>query len=225
LLKGVAASDALLVALKPFLDGADFAAAGMRRDAIRADFSRRFNLAPAQPWLLTVAMMRDGDKYSSPWQLLIVGDGPARLRVEEALQPLARERVHFAGARTPQELPDYYAAADLFVWPAINEAYGMSLLEAQAAGLPVVAGAVGGVPFIVEHEQSGLLTPPGDSDSFAAAMRGLLRDPARRRAMGDRALETVANHHDVASASATLDSTLRDVIARRRRKAEALRQA
>jgi glycosyltransferase involved in cell wall biosynthesis len=145
--------------------------------------------------------------------------------VEEALQPLPRDRVRFAGARTPQELPDFYAAADLFVWPAINEAYGMSLLEAQAAGLPVVAGATGGVPFIVEHEQSGLLTPPGDSDSFAAALRGLLRDAARRRMMGDRALETVANHHDVASASATLDSTLRDVLARRRRKAEALRQA
>jgi glycosyltransferase involved in cell wall biosynthesis len=239
LLKGVAAPDALLIALKPFLDGADFAAAGMRRDGIRADFSRRFNLALDQPWLLTVAMMRDGDKYSSyrvlaqalqkltdiPWQILIVGDGPARPRVEEALQPLQRERVRFAGARTPQELPDFYAATDLFAWPAINEAYGMSLLEAQAAGLPVVAGAVGGVPFIVEHEQSGLLTPPGDSDSFAAALRGLLRDAARRRIMGDRALETVANHHDVASASATLDSTLRDVVARRRRKAEALRHA
>lgn len=239
LLKGVAALDALLVPLKPFLDGADFAAAGMRRDGIRADFAGKYNLAPDQPWLLTVAMMRDGDKYSSyrvltqalqkltdiPWQILIVGDGPARLRVEEAVQPLPQERVRFAGARTPQELPDFYAAADLFVWPAINEAYGMSLLEAQAAGLPVVAGATGGVPFIVEHGQSGLLTPPGDSDSFAAAMRGLLRDAARRRTMGDRALETVANHHDVASASATLDSTLRDVVARRRRKAEALRQA
>lgn len=238
-LKSAVASDALLVSLKPFLDGADFAAAGMRRDGIRADFARRFNLAASQPWLLTVAMMRDGDKYSSyrvlaqalqrltdiPWQILIVGDGPARARVEELLQPLRPDRVRFAGARLPQELPDYYAAADLFVWPAINEAYGMSLLEAQAAGLPVVAGASGGVPSIVEHEQSGLLTPPGDSDSFAAALRGLLRDAARRRVMGNRALETVANQHDVASASATLDSTLRDVVARRRRKAEALRLA
>jgi len=238
-LKGVVAADALLVPLRPFLDGADFAAAGMRRDGIRSDFARRFNLAPSQPWLLTVAMTREGDKYSSyrvlaqalqrltdiPWQILIVGDGPARARVEELFQPLQPDRVRFAGARLPQELPEYYAAADLFVWPAINEAYGMSLLEAQAAGLPVVAGASGGVPFIVEHERSGLLTPPGESDSFAAALRGLLRDAARRRTMGDRALETVANQHDIASASATLDSTLRDVVARRRRKAEALRQA
>ncbi|HEY7688697.1 MAG TPA: glycosyltransferase family 4 protein [Dongiaceae bacterium] len=238
-LKGIAGSNALLVPLRPFLDGADFAAAGMRRDSIRAEFARRFNLAAAQPWLLAVAMMRDGDKYSSyrvlaqalqrltdmPWQLLVVGDGPVRPRVEEAFAPLPGERVRYAGARTPQELPDCYAAADLFVWPAINEAYGMSLLEAQAAGLPVVAGATGGVPYIINHDHSGLLTPTGDVEAFAAAIRELLRDTARRRAMGDKALETVASHHDVASAAATLDRTLRDVIARRRRKTETLRQA
>jgi glycosyltransferase involved in cell wall biosynthesis len=238
-LKPVAAPGVLLVPLKPFLDGADFAAAGMRRDAIRVEFARRFGMAAGQPWLLTVAMMRDGDKYSSyrvlghalqqlsdqPWQLLIVGDGPARKRVEELFEPLARERVRFAGARLPEELPDFYGAADLFVWPAINEAYGMSLLEAQAAGLPVIAGASGGVPSIVSHEATGLLTSPGNIDAFAAALRGLLRDPVRRRAMGDRALEIVAGQHDVASAAATLDSSLRDVAARRRRKAETLHQA
>jgi glycosyltransferase involved in cell wall biosynthesis len=238
-LKPVAAPGALLVPLKPFLEGADFAAAGMRREAVRGEFARRFDLAPDRPWLLTVAMMREGDKYSSyrvlghalqqltdqPWQLLVVGDGPARKRIEELFAPIARERVRFAGARLPEELPEFYAAADLFPWPAINEAYGMSLLEAQAAGLPVVAGASGGVPSIVTHEITGLLTPPGDIDAFAAALRGLLRDPARRRTMGDRALEIVAGQHDVASAAATLDSTLRDVMARRRRKAEGLRQA
>lgn len=238
-LKPVVASGALLAPLKPFLDGADFAAAGMRRDAIRAEFARRFGMSADQPWLLTVAMMREGDKYSSyrvlshalqqltdqPWQLLVVGDGPARKRVEEIFAPLAQDRVRFAGARLPEELPDFYGAADLFVWPAINEAYGMSLLEAQAAGLPVIAGASGGVPSIITHDVTGLLTSPGDIDAFAAALRGLLRDAARRRTMGDRALEIVAGRHDVASAAATLDSTLRDVVARRRRKAETLRQA
>ena len=95
----------------------------------------------------------------------------------------------------------------------------------RPAGLPVIAGASGGVPSIVTHDVTGLLTSPGDIDAFAAALRGLLRDAARRRTMGDRALEIVAGRHDVASAAATLDSTLRDVVARRRRKAETLRQA
>jgi glycosyltransferase involved in cell wall biosynthesis len=238
-LMGVAAPDAQLVVLRPFLEGADFAAAGMRREETRAAFARRFDLAAETPWLLTVAMMRDGDKYSSyrvlaqamqrlsdqPWQLLIVGDGPARPRVEDLFRPLDRSRIRFAGARLLEDLPDFYAAADLFLWPAINEAYGMSLLEAQAAGLPAVAGASGGVGAIIDHGRTGLLTPPGDIDGFAAAVRELLRDPERRRAMGDSALESVAATHDVASAAATLDRTLRDVVARRRRKAEALRQA
>ena len=53
------------------------------------------------------------------------------------------------GALPAAALPEIYAAADLYVWPACNEAYGMALLEAQAAGVPVVAGAEGGVPDIV----------------------------------------------------------------------------
>ena len=68
------------------------------------------------------------------------------------------------------------AAADLYLWPAINEAYGMAFLEAQAAGLPVIAGRTGGVPAVVAADETGLLTPVGDAHAFAAAV-GL---PARR---------------------------------------------
>ena len=239
-LKPVVAPGALLAPLKPFLDGADFAAAGMRRDAIRTEFARRFGMAADRPWLLTVAMMREGDKYSSyrvlghalqqltdqPWQLLVVGDGPARKKVEEIFGPLAQDRVRFAGARLPEELPDFYGAADLFVWPAINEAYGMSLLEAQAAGLPVIAGAV--------RRRAVDRHPRCHRPADVAGRHRRLRRGAARIAAGCgaaaapwaiAALEIVAGRHDVASAAATLDSTLRDVVARRRRKAETLRQA
>ncbi len=59
-------------------------------------------------------------------------------------------------------------AADLFVWPAINEAFGMALLEAQACGTPVIAGASGGVPAIIADGETGWLSPPGDVAAFAA---------------------------------------------------------
>jgi glycosyltransferase involved in cell wall biosynthesis len=231
-LAGATRRDAILVMLKPFLDGADFAAAANRRISSRAELAKRFGLDAGAPWLLTVAMMRQGDKFASyrvlasalgtlrdrAWQLLVVGDGPARTDVEALFAPLGRGRVHFAGARLPEELPSFYAPADLLIWPAINEAYGMTLLEAQAAGVPVIAGASGGVPTIVAGDRTGLLTPPGDAAAFAAAVRLLLDDPARRQEMGETARELVAENHDIGTAARILDRTIQDAINRHRRR-------
>ncbi|MGH6931825.1 MAG: glycosyltransferase family 4 protein [Dongiaceae bacterium] len=214
------------IILKPFLDGADFAAAATQREQCRAALAARHRLDPERPWLLTVAMMRDGDKLASyrvlgealdllldqPWHLLVVGDGLARPAVEAALARLRPQRVRFAGMRLPEEMPDIYAGADLLVWPAINEAYGMTLLEAQAAGIPVVAGASGGVPAIVAVDRTGLLTPPGNAEGFAAGVRTLLEDPGLRRRMGAAALDLVAEEHDVASAARLLDRAVRDAV-------------
>ena len=102
-------------------------------------------------------MMRHGDKLDSyrllaaslamlsdlDWSLDIVGDGEARGEVAAALAPLG-PRVRWRGALDEAGVADALANSDLFVWPAINEAFGMALLEAQASGLPVVAGASGG---------------------------------------------------------------------------------
>ena len=217
-----------IVSLKPFLAAAAFAAAGRRRGATRDALAQQWRLEPRQPWLLTVAMMRTGDKLASyrlladslgrvaalPWHLLIVGDGAARPAVESAFASLGPDRIRFLGARPPEELPDLYAAADLHVWPAVNEAYGMALLEAQAAGLPVVAGAFGGVPAIVADGATGLLATPGDAGGFALAVRQLLEDPARRQMLGAAAAERIAREHDIASAAGVLDETIRRAAAR-----------
>src|SRR5262245_24778567 len=132
----VDSASAIVVMLKPFIDGADFAAAANRRDELRTELARRFGLDPSHPWLLAVGMMREGDKLASyrtladalghlgdmGWQLLVVGDGPARPAVEAAFSVLARGRVRYAGARLLDELPAFYGVGDLLVWPAINEA-------------------------------------------------------------------------------------------------------
>ena len=89
----------------------------------------------------------------------------------------------WAGALGPAALARRLAAADLCVWPAVNEAFGMALLEAQASGLPVVAGASGGVGEIVAAGASGLLVPPGDATGFAAAVRRLIVDRGLRAAL------------------------------------------
>ena len=211
--------------LAPFLDATPFRDAAAQRDGARANLAAELGIPADPPWLLTVAMMRPGDKLTSyrqlaaalarvaerDWQLLIAGDGPARSAVAEAFAWATPGRVHFLGARPGDRLPALYAASDILVWPAHNEAYGMALLEAQAAGLPVLAGASGGIASIVRNGRTGVLTPPGDIAAFAAALDNLLAAPAQRHAMARAARTTVAAEHDLDQAAARLDAILTEV--------------
>lgn len=208
--------------LAPFTDTAPFATAAGRRADHRQALCVRFGLAPETPLLLAVGMMRDGDKLASyrvlaealgriadrGWTLLIVGDGPARTETEKAFARFDSGRVIYAGAAAPEALPAFYAAADVMVWPAVNEAYGMAMLEAQAAGLPVVAGRTGGVPDVVRDGETGVLCPVGDAAAFANAVAALLEDTDRLRAMRQRALSLTTAHNDIAAASDRLDEIL-----------------
>jgi glycosyltransferase involved in cell wall biosynthesis len=208
--------------IRPFTDVAPFAAAAAQRERHRAGLAARFALDPDRPWLLAVAMMRAGDKLASyrvlaealtalreaPWQLLVVGDGPARREVEALLAPLGDGRVRWAGVQPPDALAPFYAGTDLLVWPAVREAFGLAILEAQAAGLPVVAGNAGGVPDIVRDGLTGRLAGEGDAAAFAAATADLLHLPGARAAMRRAALEITARDHSIAVAAAQLDAIL-----------------
>lgn len=178
--------------------------------------------------LLAVGMMRTGDKLASyrvlgaalarvpgDWRLTVVGDGPARGEVETALAPIAG-RVTWRGTLDTAALDAAYAAADLLVWPAVNEAFGMALLEAQAAGLPVVAGDTGGVSAIVRPGETGLLVPVGEAAPFAEAVARLVADPERRRALGARAAAVTRAEHGLPAAAARLDAALRPLVERAR---------
>ena len=94
------------------------------------------------------------------------------------------------------------------VLPSVNEAYGLVLLEAQAAGLPVVAGRSGGVPDIVVDGETGLLSPEGDALAFAIALDGLLADPAQASRMGAAAAQKALREHDIARARSKLQRIL-----------------
>ncbi|WP_119303094.1 glycosyltransferase family 4 protein [Dongia deserti] len=208
-----------LVDLPPFLDLKRFAPALPDHATARATLVRRWKVDEASPWLLAVGMMRVGDKLASYRVLaealkraklkrpllLIAGDGEARSEVKAAFKD-APCGVRFLGKIAPDELVLLYAAADLLVWPAINEAFGMALLEAQACGLPVLAGASGGVPGIVADGKTGFLVPPGDATAFAAALRRAFT--CDLPAMGRAARHKVERRHDIAAASATFARTL-----------------
>ena len=213
---------ARMFALPPFLDPEPLAAAAARRAPVRAALAARYDLDPTRPWLLTVAMMRRDVKLQSyrelaaalgslaerPWTLLIVGDGEARSDVEASFAGFGAERVRFLGERTPEALAELYAAADLYLWPAVGEAYGMALLEAGAAGLPVVAGAIGGVPDIVIDRRTGLLARANDPRDFADHVATLLDDPALRQALGAAASSFVASERSLGAAQEILERAL-----------------
>jgi glycosyltransferase involved in cell wall biosynthesis len=142
------------------------------------------------------------------WQLLVVGDGPARPAVEAMLRSIGGDRVRFAGLVPEDALPPLYAAADLYVWPAVREAYGIALLEAQAAGLPVVAGREGGVPEVVADGHGAVLTAPRDASAFAGAVRGMLERPDRRHAMAEAAARFAHDERGIEHAAAQLAAAL-----------------
>ncbi|HEY1794478.1 MAG TPA: glycosyltransferase family 4 protein [Stellaceae bacterium] len=171
--------------------------------------------------LIAVAMMRPGDKLASyqvlgtsltrlldlDWVLEVVGDGLARDEVAAALAPLGG-RVTWRGALPSPQVAARLAEADICVWPAINEAFGLALVEAQASGLPVVAGNSGGVGDIVADGTTGMLVPAGDAEAFAEAVRGLILDPGRRAAMGATARDKALREHDIGAAADRLGAVI-----------------
>jgi glycosyltransferase involved in cell wall biosynthesis len=129
-----------------------------------------------------------------PPHLLIVGDGPERPAIEETVRKLGLvESVTLAG-QVPSAEP-YYGIADVCVLSSLSEGSPNALLEAMAAGVPVVSTAVGGVPEMVTHGESALLIQPGDCQAMTNAIAALLADAALVRKLADRARQLVLERH------------------------------
>ena len=118
--------------------------------------------------------------------VIVVGGGSEAAPLEAATRRQTPHlRVAFVGARPHADVARFYAAAEIFLLPSLRqEGLPTTLLEAMASRLPVVAMRAGGTPSGVAHDETGLLVPLGDVRAFAAALRALVADPDRRRAMG-----------------------------------------
>ncbi|KQV70432.1 glycosyltransferase family 4 protein [Rhizobium sp. Root1220] len=195
--------------LKPFIDTAAFDV-----NAPSGASSQR---------LIAIAMMRAGDKMDSymmlaaalrflrdrPWTLAIIGDGPMREDVERQFAEFAPGRIQWLGELGGAEIADELRNSGIYVWPGCGEAYGLAYLEAQAAGLPVVAQKTAGVPDVVEAGVTGYLTPSNDIAAYAAAIGALLDDPFKRSSMGDSARHFVLGERSLEIAAVKLDTILR----------------
>jgi glycosyltransferase involved in cell wall biosynthesis len=176
--------------------------------------------------LLSVGMLRGGDKFRSytelaealehlttdNWQLIIVGDGPNADQIKSLFAPFGN-RIIFAGQLSETQLASVYKAADIYVWPAYGEAFGMAFLEAARAGLPVVACAVRGVPDVVKNGETGLLVPASDMQAFATAIDQLAENPDRCSEMGRNGAEFVCEERGLKQASDAISVHIEKVTA------------
>jgi glycosyltransferase involved in cell wall biosynthesis len=110
-------------------------------------------------------------------------------------------------------VPELLSASDIFVLASDWEGHPLSVMEALAAGLPVVATSAGGVPELVADRVTGILVPPGDVRALAAALRLLVQNPRRRRELGEAG--RVASERFEASAMAAAYATLFEEVLRR----------
>jgi glycosyltransferase involved in cell wall biosynthesis len=106
-------------------------------------------------------------------------------------------RVHFLGLRT--DIPDVLGAADIFVLGSDYEGNPLSVIEAMAAGLPIVSTAVGGVPELLQNGKEGFIVQPGNADGLSEAMVTLLNDSNLRRMMGVAAAVRAKAKFDVSA--------------------------
>lgn len=140
------------------------------------------------------------------FHLLLVGDGGRRTVLESMVRRLdLGPMVHFLGRRT--DVSDILADADIKVLSSRSEGLPAAIMEAMAAGLPVVATAVGGVPELVQDGQTGLLVPPSDPAALADALAALLDDAGRRHRLGRAGQQRLQTHFRLETQVTALEQT------------------
>lgn len=130
------------------------------------------------------------------FSLQIVGDGSERASLEQLARTLnCTNRIHFLGQQ--HDIESRLGQASMFVLPSLSEGISLTLLEAMARGLPVIATRVGGTPEVIQDGVSGLLVPVGDAMSMANAIAEVVLDPKRGQQMGQKGRERVEQSFDV----------------------------
>jgi len=171
-------------------------------------FVGRLDPVKGVPVLLDAFALVLRDRPSA--RLTLVGDGPGREAAQLQVETLALgHAVHFAGHATAAEVGEYLAAADVFVLPSFFEGIPVSLMEAMAAQVPVVASQLPGIAELVEHGEHGYLVPAGHTEQFAERITALLSQPALRQRMGVAGRAKVQAEFYVAAAAGELHRLFR----------------
>ncbi len=191
------------------------------------DVRREFGISPSDTVVVYVASLatRKGHAYllegfeqiareRAHLKLVLVGDGPLRAELREWSASHGLEsRIVFTGQR--MDIADILSIATVFVSPALNEAFGIVLIEAMFSGLPCVATRVGGVPEVVDDGITGILVAPADPRALADGIRTLLSDPDRARKLGAAGRQKVLAAFSADQYAAKLEALYRGLIAQK----------
>jgi glycosyltransferase involved in cell wall biosynthesis len=158
---------------------------------------------------LRIALDKDPDL-----SLVVVGDGDLRNEYHHLTEELGlEENVIFAGDVSDDKLPQHYALADALVLPSkdMSEGFGLTLLEANASGKPVIASRVGGIPSVVQNGHNGLLVPPNEPGELARAILQLKNNPREVEQMGHNG-RLFARLHDWSIVASQTEQVYKDVL-------------
>ncbi len=194
-------------------------------ETVREEARRELGIEPGAPVIGTVGRLEPVKAYpvlmaameqvlgvAPEARVLMVGDGSERGMLEaDACERGISHRVIFAGTRT--DVPRMLAAMDLFVLCSHSEGLSISLMEAMAAGLPVVATEVGGNPELVEYGTTGLLVPPRDPEMLAAAILFLIRHPQCCRTLGSAGRQRVIERFSADAMAAKYADLYEEILA------------
>lgn len=148
------------------------------------------------------------------WRLLMVGDGPERETLTAQAKRLnIEDRITLKGWTTRSILPSIYRDADIFVLPSRDEGMANVLLEAMAAGLPVIGTDVAGTSEVIINNKTGLLVPPENADALASAIINLIDNSSRRETFGRAARECIETSYSWTSSAAQWSKIIENVIA------------
>lgn len=192
--------------------------------ALKKQLAERHKFDLNKVWLITVAMMRVGDKSTSYkqlaealsgidmdlWQLVAIGDGGNFTQIQRFFKPLAAN-CFFTGELDREAIHRWLSCGDIFTWPAVNEAYGVALLEALAAGLPAVVQNYGGVASIVEHNRTGYVANPNKRGEFGRLLTALISDEKRRKDMAAESIKKFATEHSYHAAVNSINAICNNV--------------
>jgi len=172
------------------------------------------NLSPVKDHMTVIKCLQILHGARKHMHLVLAGDGPLRAELERAAIEMGlKAHVHFLGRRT--DVPAILADADIFVLSSLTEGLSNALLEAMAAGKPVVATRVGGNPEVVVEGVTGLLVPSRDSTAMSAAILRLSESPELRIAMGSAGRERVAGYFSLSTMVAQYTEAIAQAVAER----------
>ena len=149
------------------------------------------------------------------FRLKIAGEGSLRPELEKLSEKLGlKEQIDFVGRLDNRKMPEFLNSVDVLMNPSHFESFGVSILEASACEIPVIATEVGGIPEVLRNHETGLLVPPNRPDQLAVAMAELYENPKLRLSLGKNGREFVANCYSMNSCTERLINLYKKIVSK-----------